>query len=74
MKLKEYIKELNKIIKENPEAKNLTVIYARDEEGNGFEEVYYTPSIGYFNDYEFYNDSGEEFKEKKLKVNSICIN
>ena len=34
MKLKEYLKELNKLIAFHPEAMNYEVIYAHDDEGN----------------------------------------
>lgn len=41
MKLKTYIKELQKLAKKYPDA---TVIYAIDDEGNGYNEVYMGPS------------------------------
>jgi DNA-binding protein H-NS len=47
MKFKEYVKGLNKALKENPEMGKYTAIYSRDDEGNGYQEVYYNNgSIG----------------------------
>ena len=64
MKLSEYIKNLKEI-----EAKHgdLKVIYAKDEEGNGFTSVHYDPTVGKFRAGEFY--SGEDDT-----VNAVCVN
>lgn len=45
MTLKIYFDHLKRYIKTHPEALNMEVRYAIDEEGNGFEPVLYTPSI-----------------------------
>ncbi len=72
MTLKEYSKKIAKLAEKYPDAK---VIYSRDEEGNGFDEVYYDPTLGNF---DTERDPGEEFvsaREKpKAKVNAVCIN
>ena len=44
MKLKDYIKSLQKLVKKYPEAE---CFYSIDEEGNGYESVYFGPSIQY---------------------------
>ena len=41
MNLKEYADRINKLATKYPNAK---VIYSRDDEGNGYDEVHYTPS------------------------------
>jgi len=50
MKLKEFLDNLNKLVKDHPEYLELDVITSKDAEGNGFEEVYYEPSVGVFDD------------------------
>lgn len=48
---------LNTLVKENPELLELSVVYSRDDEGNGFQEVHYNPSVGVYleEDREFYS-------------------
>ena len=79
MKLSKFIKGLQKSLKEHGD---LEVITSIDSEGNGYNEVYYEPSAGYFNadegewvsldhikdDPEYY----EDYKDKK--PNAICVN
>jgi hypothetical protein len=66
MKLKEYIEQLQKFAEMNPETLEMDVIYSRDDEGNGFQEVHYAPSKGFYEGYEF-DESDED-------VNAVCIN
>lgn len=44
MKLKEYLKELERMAKENPETLEYEVIYCVDDEGNAYNKVNYLPS------------------------------
>lgn len=76
MKLKEYLDNLNKMVKDNPELLEMNVIYSRDDEGNGFQEVYFTPTLGIFKDGEFYSNEAdfEEYGLKPDDKNAICIN
>ena len=62
MKLKEYANYIAELAEKYPNAK---VVSAIDEEGNGFNEVVYSPSAGTFKDGEF-SEGG--------KVNAVCIN
>ena len=74
MKLKQYIKNLQKFVKENPDAADYEVIYAKDSEGNGYNPVTYDPSLGSYADRDFVQDDGtKEFKEE-FEVNAVCIN
>jgi hypothetical protein len=66
MKLREYIEQLQKFAEANPETLDMDVIYSRDDEGNGFQEVHYSPSKGTYEDMEF--EEGDE------DVNAVCIN
>jgi hypothetical protein len=78
MKLKEYFKKLQNIIKKYPESLEYEVIMSSDDEGNNFQIVNYSPSLGNFKG-EYNGDwtplSEEKFfKEQNLKVNAVCIN
>lgn len=66
MKLKEFMENLNKLIKERPEALELDVVTSKDDEGNGFNLVHYSPQIGHL-------DEDRDFTEEK-EVNAICVN
>ena len=68
MKLKEFIESLNEIVKENPNSLEMEVICSADDEGNHFNRVYYSPTIGR------YNSDGEFESDTILKPNAICIN
>jgi len=68
MKLKEYITKLSKLVEENSEVGNFEVVYSIDEEGNGFGQIFYDPTLGVFNDGEFNTDMDIEYK------NAVCIN
>jgi len=68
MKLKQFLDNLNDLIKRNPEALEFEVISAIDEEGNGYNKIYYAPSMGHFDNGEFTNSDNPTY------ANSICIN
>jgi hypothetical protein len=75
MTLKEYIENLNEFVKENPEALDYIVVYSSDDEGNSYSQVYYTPSIGQYKDYEFIH--AENFEDREMDgedANAVCIN
>ncbi len=81
MNLKTYIDNLLKLVETNPEALTMEVVYSGDGEGNDYNTVNYTPSLGYYNseDREFSSDLSEvepedEYGEVPVKVNSVCIN
>ncbi len=42
--LQEFADGINAFLKENPGHKHVPVITARDDEGNGYNRVYYDPS------------------------------
>lgn len=79
MKLKEYLENLLKMADEDPKLLDYTVISSIDDEGNGFNEVYWKPSLGHFNeDRDFYSkenieEDPEEYDED-IEINAICIN
>ena len=59
MTLKEFISNLNEFVEENPKALDMQVVTSKDDEGNGYNQVYYTPSVGNFDEDE------KEFKSKE---------
>lgn len=79
MTIKEYAKKLTKFVKENPKYANLKVIYAKDDEGNGFQEVAdWGPTVGHGTDdyhVEFVSEeSFEEYEYEEKDINVVCIN
>ncbi len=80
VKISRLIKNLQNILEEHGD---LSCVYAIDEEGNGFDLIYWDPSLGMFNerqrDYlslDEYNQLKEEnqlwYPDKSEKV--VCIN
>jgi hypothetical protein len=83
MKLKEYIENLQKLAKEKPETLEMDVIYARDDEGNGYQGIYYEPTLGVFDEEgEFHSEANikedaeyyEEYEIDVSTINAVCIN
>lgn len=80
MKLKDFLENINQMIQENPDLLEFEVVYAKDDEGNEFDNITYEPSLGYFDvaDWNFiHKDNFEEMQDDgwdDLEVNSICIN
>lgn len=78
MKLKEFIANLQELAKENPEALEFEVVYSKDDEGNGYDEVYFAPSIGQMDeDSDFRSHDGlieDGYDEDEIELNSVCIN
>lgn len=66
MKLKEYLEKLNKMAEETPMLLQLDVITSKDDEGNGYNQVYCDPFVGWFED--------GEFDDEDHGINSICVN
>lgn len=82
MNFKTYLENLNKLAQENPETLEMTVIYSKDDEGNGYQEVHYQPTLGNydpeddwggFSSEDNIKEEPEEYDED-IKINSICIN
>lgn len=82
MKFKEYLESLNEMAKDDPTILELEVISAKDDEGNGFQKVSWTPTVGmvrgledyYFDEFHSDKEDYEEYYEEEFKPNSICIN
>jgi protein involved in sex pheromone biosynthesis len=75
MTLTQYIKELQELVLKNPEHGDLEVVYSRDDEGNGFQRVHYSPGVGIFEDGDFIHKSQlEEWEREESDINAVCIN
>jgi len=76
MKLKDFIENLQEMVKENPKLLEFNVIAAKDAEGNGYEDVYYAPTLGVYDaDGEFFTeDYYEDYELSSKDENAICIN
>lgn len=66
MKLQEYVDNLNQLLKDRPETATLDVVTSCDDEGNGYNLVHYTPTVGHL-------DKDRDFSEEK-EVNAVCVN
>ena len=74
MKLSAYIKQLQAIEKQYG---NLNVVYACDEEGNSYDTVGYSPTVGNFDSKAFSDEAftdKESAEDEGLPINAICIN
>jgi|TARA_R110000744_G_scaffold290250_1_gene401033 hypothetical protein len=69
MKLKEYIEALTDIEKDHPDAK---LVYACDEEGNRFSEVFYQPAAGCYNGCDWLTEGDLEHEDGE--VNAVLLN
>lgn len=68
MKLKEYIESLNQMVKDDPSILEYDVVYSSDDEGNSYEFVAFTPSVGHFSGIPWNGFDPTE------NPNAICIN
>ena len=67
MKLKEFIDNLNQLVKEYPETAELMVVSADDDEGNGFTPIHYAPTTGNY-------DEDEKHFTEDIEANAVCVN
>lgn len=76
MNLKKYIENLEALISLHPETENYEVIYARDDEGNGFQKVAFDPSVGAANVEEYFIESfiPMDCEDYEGGANAVCIN
>lgn len=67
MKLKEFAENINNLLKERPETAEYDVVSSKDDEGNGYNLVHYSPTVGN------YDKEEREFQQER-EVNAVCIN
>jgi len=53
MQLKEYINNLNDFAQQYPESLDMECITSEDDEGNGYNYIWATPTLGIFDDNDF---------------------
>jgi hypothetical protein len=73
MKLKEYIKNLIDFAETNSKHLELDVVTSKDDEGNGYNLVYYKPSKGIFDDGDFQTEN-KEYRIEEDDYNAVCVN
>lgn len=73
MRISEMIKNLEEFMKEHGD---IDCWYARDDEGNGYQEIYYSPTLMYVNKYDDVftkEDFDEADEDDKEDLTPICI-
>ena len=65
MNFRQYLSVLMKVAEVHPES----LVYSRDDEGNDFQKLHYSPIAGHFEDNEFVSEL-----ETNEKLNSVCVN
>ncbi len=73
MKIKTYIKALQKLADKHP---NAAVVYAIDGEGNSFQKVEFVPTVGLYNDVDntFYSEEQDGDDDNEDNQEAICLN
>ena len=75
MKVREFKRRLDDLIKEHPDVLDMEAIAAIDDEGNGFNPVEFSPSRGIYEDREFISEESiEDYERDTDEINSVCIN
>jgi hypothetical protein len=77
MTLGDYILSLQELVLLRPEANDFEVIFASDDEGNAYQAVTCTPTIGHCSDEYFKEFTAEvDFEEADewINPNCVCIN
>lgn len=72
MTLREYIEQLNNLCNGNKEALDYLVVTASDDEGNDYQPVYYSPSLGCYNNDRQWTPLSH-FEEDQ-ETNAVCVN
>ena len=67
MKLSEYIANLNRMVKEEPALLEFDVVTSSDDEGNSYNRVYHSPTVGCY-------EHGEFYTECDSVLNAVCVN
>lgn len=75
MTLKVFIENLNKFVKENPETLDMQVITSKDDEGNSYNLVFYSPSKGIYENSDFISfGQYEDYEREVSETNAVCLN
>lgn len=73
MKLKEFLKNINEMVEEDPTILEYDVVTCKDDEGNGYNIVFYDAHLGVWDEdeREFYSSEDEIDPND---INAICLN
>jgi hypothetical protein len=79
MTFAEYLKNLQELAEQRPEVLNFKVVFSTDDEGNSYDPIYYTPTVGYHFEDCFVsetqlNEMEPEDREEYKDINAVCIN
>tara|TARA_R110000796_G_scaffold161858_1_gene278633 strand:- start:9545 stop:9796 length:252 start_codon:yes stop_codon:yes gene_type:complete len=83
MELQEYVKTLQKLMEDRPETKTMKAFTSIDDEGNGYRELYFAPSIGVYFDGGFHDEKhleedkeyyAEYHEDEDFTLNAVCVN
>ena len=78
MKLKEFLENINTMVKNDPSLLELEVITSDDDEGNGFTNVYYPPGVGNYDEddkaFKPHNPDELDEDDNQAVINAICVN
>jgi len=66
--LREFVDSLEDLMERNPKMAEVEAITARDEEGNGYDPIYFNPTAGH------YDRSTKDFDDESDDVNAVCVN
>jgi len=80
MKVKEYLEALNKLVNDNPGALELDLITSIDDEGNGYNLVFFGPSLAEYDPVEreivvvYTEDNEEPLPVTMGNATAVCLN
>lgn len=82
MNFETFVKNCVNLLEEKPEIGEYETIYARDDEGNGFQAIGFEPTLGIKEDgycFEFISlenlrEEPEEYDQTEKDLNAVCIN
>lgn len=74
MKFKEYLEKLELLAENHPEALECEVIYAKDDEGNGYQKVICSPALSVIESLDEYYLEECALLEEGGVPNAVCVN
>lgn len=70
MTFREYVKNLNDLLKKRPDIAAFKVVTSKDDEGNGYNLVRYTPTVGAYD----MDDRYFTTETDSSNINAVCVN
>ena len=66
LNFEQFVAAATRKLKENPNMAKMPVVYSIDDEGNAYNKVHYTPTVGEWD--------GQDFDDDSKNPNVVCIN